>query len=149
MTTTEDRSVVARDKEDRSVVAKDREDRSATVKDQEDRSVVAKDREARSDVAKDQEDWSTTSKDQEYWSASTKDKKFEVLLQKDQVIMCHWRWTHWRVTTPVTDDCWNFFKTYICITLILLKMLSLVTPIVDDVVVSIIPFSLRGSVEIL
>ena len=36
---------------------------------------------------------------------------------------------------------------YRCITLILLKMLSLLTPIVDDVVVSRIPLLLRGSVE--
>ena len=36
---------------------------------------------------------------------------------------------------------------YRCINLILLNMLSLVTPIFDDDVVSRIPFSLRGSVE--
>ena len=49
----------------------------------------------------------------------------------------------------VTDECRKLTMTSRCITLILLKMLSLVTPIVDDVVVSRIPFSLRGSVEIL
>ena len=34
--------------------------------------------------------------------------------------------------------------TYRCITLILLKILFLVTPIVDDVIISKILFSLRG-----
>ena len=47
------------------------------------------------------------------------------------------------------DECWKLPMTYRCITSILLKILSLVTPIADDDVVSRIPFSLRGSVKIL
>ena len=50
------------------VVEKDREDQSVAAKDREDRNVAAKDREDR--------------------SAATKVRNIEVLLQKDQVIMC-------------------------------------------------------------
>ena len=53
------------------------------------------------------------------------------------------------VTVIVLDDCWKILMTYRCITLIALNILSLVTPIVDYVVVSKIPFSLRGSVELM
>ena len=48
------------------------------------------------------------------------------------------------VIVTVVDDCWKLPMTYRCISLISLKMLSLVTHIVDYVVVSRIPFSLRG-----
>ena len=72
---------------------------------------------------------------------------------KDQVIDYCRRWCSSiedvLVTIPVTDDCWKIPMTYRCITLTMLQMLSLRDPIVDDVVVSRIPFSLRGSVGIL
>ena len=105
---------------------------SVSTKDQEDRSVAAKDR----------EDWSAAAKDQEDQSASTRDQKIKVLLQKDQVIMCYRRC--WRVIIPVTDDCWKLPMMYRCITLMMLQILSLITPIVYDDVVSRITFSLRG-----
>ena len=54
-----------------------------------------------------------------------------------------------RVTIPVANVCWKISMTYRCITLILPKIIFLVTRIVYDVVISRIPFSLRGSVEIL
>ena len=107
-------------------------------------NVAAKDREDQSVVAKDQEDRSVAAKDWEDQSVVAKDRYIEVLLQKDQVIMCCKRWRHWRVIVTITDDCWKLPMTYISITLMLLKMLSLVTLIVDDDVVSRIPFSLRG-----
>ena len=48
------------------------------------------------------------------------------------------------VTVPVADDCVKLPVTYRCMTLMLLKMLSLLAPTVDVVVVNRIPFSLRG-----
>ena len=108
-------------------------------------------------------------------SVATKDEEIEVLQEedqsvatKDQVIECYRIWIskmktqccrRWcsstkyiediTVNVPVDDDRWKLPMTYRCITLILLKILSLLYPIVDDFVVSRIPFSLRVSVEIL
>ena len=90
------------------------------------------------------------------------------VVAKDRVIYCCRRWRskmktqcyrRWCSSTKDVKDCtvivlvvdgfWKLPMTYRCITLMLLKMLSLLDPTFDVVVVSRIPFSLRGSVEIL
>ena len=53
------------------------------------------------------------------------------------------------VIVPIADVVEELPMIYRCITLVLLLMLSLLAPTIDVVVVSRIPFSLRGSVEIL
>ena len=119
-------SMAEKDRKHQSETAKDQEDRSAAAKDKEYWSAaIVKDREDGSATTKDQEDQSTAAKDREYRSATTKDWKIEVLLQKDQVIVCCRRWIHSRVIVLVTDDYWKLPMTYRCISLILLKILSL------------------------
>ena len=153
-----------------SMVTKDRVDRSAVAKDQEDRSTVENDQ-------NDRNDWSVVpTKDQEYQSTTTKDRedrkwckgsKIEVLLQRIKRLKCCYEGSKdWSVAAKGSSDrvmqkmktlkssffsywLWKLPMTYRCITSILLKILSLCSPIVYDDVVSIITFSLRGSVEIL
>ena len=88
----------------------------------------------------------------EYKSVSPKDQMFECYRRWKMKTRCCRRWcssTEDVEEVPLIDDCWKLSMTYRCITLMLVNMLSLLAPIVDDVVVSRIPFSLRGSVEIL
>ena len=89
-------------------------------------------------------------------SVAAKDRVIECCSTSKMKIWCCKRWCSSTedvedvpVTVPIADDCWKISMMYRCITLMLLKMHSLLSPTVDVVIVSIIPFSLRGGVEIL